>query len=147
MPQPRMFTCSSRPGSQPSHGARPANISSESLVRKRISPIQTKSGSDASVHEALAAQNDWKRLTSGGELLKNWKPTYATTVMAIAIHNPVARSTKSRAMRIVATTSVVMSQAIAEVGLRVPKIFRFLVGSLAAGEMPHQFVDYGDQEY
>ena len=34
-----------------SHGARPLNMSSESLVRKRISPIQTKSGSAVSVHD------------------------------------------------------------------------------------------------
>jgi len=31
--QPRMLTCIRRPGSQPSHGARPSNISSDSLVR------------------------------------------------------------------------------------------------------------------
>src|SRR5262247_4126572 len=76
--QPRMLTCIRRPGSQPSHGARPSNISSESLVRYRISPIQMKSGSAASVQEALEPQNDWKRFTSGGVLVKNCSPNQAT---------------------------------------------------------------------
>src|SRR6185503_7244830 len=76
--QPRMFTCISRPGSQPSHGDSPSNISSDSLVRYRISPIQTKSGSAASVHEALEPQNDWNRLTSGGVLVKKCSPNQAT---------------------------------------------------------------------
>ena len=56
MPQPTTFTCMSRPGSHCSQGERPRNISSESLVRNRISPIQMNSGSAASVHEALSAQ-------------------------------------------------------------------------------------------
>src|ERR671919_2667942 len=75
MPQPKMLTCISFPGSQPSQGARPSNISSESRVRKRISPIQTKSGSAASVQEAFEPQNDWKRFTSGGEVVKSCRPT------------------------------------------------------------------------
>ncbi|MNK92374.1 hypothetical protein D3C87_1124940 [compost metagenome] len=49
MPQPRMFTCISRPGSQLSQGESPENICSDSLVRNRISPIQTNSGSEARV--------------------------------------------------------------------------------------------------
>src|ERR671910_3177519 len=88
MPQPKMLTCISRPGSQPSHGARPSNISSESRVRKRISPIHTKSGSAASVQDALEPQNAWKRFTSGGLEGKNCSPSQATTAIAIAIHRP-----------------------------------------------------------
>src|SRR6185503_7746064 len=83
--QPRMLTCIRRPGSQPSHGASPSNISSDSRVRYRISPIQTNSGSAASVHEALEPQNDWKRFTSGGLLVKNCRPNHATAASAIAI--------------------------------------------------------------
>src|SRR6059036_954042 len=75
--QPRMVTCIKRPGSQPSHGESPSNISSESLVRYRISPIQTNIGSAASVHEALDPQNDWNRFTSGGVLVKNCRPNQA----------------------------------------------------------------------
>src|ERR671910_2682922 len=84
MPQPKMLTCISRPGSQPSHGARPSNISSDSLVRYRISPIQMNSGSAASVHDALEPQNDWNRFTSGGVLVKNCSPNQATAASEIA---------------------------------------------------------------
>src|SRR5204863_7229406 len=93
MAQPRILTCIRRPGSQPSQGARPSNISSESLVRNRISPIQTNSGSAASVHEALEPQNDWNRLTSGGVLVKNCSPNHATAESAIAIQTPPTSST------------------------------------------------------
>ena len=55
-PQASTLTCISRPGSQFSHGARPRNISSDSLVRNRISPIQMNSGSAASDHDALLPQ-------------------------------------------------------------------------------------------
>ncbi len=58
MPQPITFTCNRRPGNHCSHGDRPRNISSESRVRNRISPIQMNSGSAASVHDALALQTD-----------------------------------------------------------------------------------------
>src|SRR2546430_3710117 len=88
MAQPRMFTCISRPGSQPSHGARPSNISSESLVRNRISPIHTNNGSAASVHDELDPQNDWNRFTSGGVVVKNCRPNHATAASAMPIQTP-----------------------------------------------------------
>src|SRR5437667_1536873 len=97
MAQPRMFTCVNRPGSQPSHGESPSNISSESLVRYRISPIQTNSGSAASVHDALEPQKDWNRFTSGGVLVKKCSPNHATAVSAIAIHTPPVSSRRSSA--------------------------------------------------
>ena len=56
MPQASTLTCSNLPGSQFSQGASPRNISSDSLVRNRISPIQMNSGSAASSHEALLPQ-------------------------------------------------------------------------------------------
>src|SRR3990167_1600517 len=92
MPQPKMLTCIRRPGSQPSQGASPSNISSESLVRNRISPIQTKSGSPASVHDAFEPQNAWNRFTSGGLEVKNCSPIQATTPIEIAIQTPPASS-------------------------------------------------------
>ena len=54
--QPMMLVCSSRPGSRSSHGARPRNMSSDSRVRNRISPIQTNSGSAVSVHDDAVPQ-------------------------------------------------------------------------------------------
>ena len=60
----------SRPGSRPSQGARPRNMSSESLVRKQDSPIQTKSGSEASVQVAVAPQTLVAMISPGGALEK-----------------------------------------------------------------------------
>jgi hypothetical protein len=100
MPQPKMLTCIRRPGSQPSHGARPSNISFDSFVRNRISPIQTNSGSAASVHEAFEPQNAWNRFTSGGELVKNCSPIHATAPIAMAIHTPPASRMSSTPKRI-----------------------------------------------
>src|SRR5688500_18895884 len=105
IPQPKMLTCMSRPGSQPSQGARPSNISSESLVRNRISPIQTNSGSAARVHEAFEPQNAWNRLTSGGLVVKNCSPIQATAPMAMAIHTPPASSSSSTANSTTETVS------------------------------------------
>src|SRR3989337_1825824 len=85
MPQPKTLTCIRRPGSQPSQGARPSNISSDKRVRNRISPIHTNSGRAASVQEALEPQNAWNRLTSGGLVVKNCNPIHATTPIEIAI--------------------------------------------------------------
>src|SRR6476659_3273546 len=56
IPQASTLTCINRPGIRLSQGARPRNISSDNLVRKRISPIQMKSGNAASVHELLLPQ-------------------------------------------------------------------------------------------
>src|SRR5215213_1808631 len=49
MAQPTTLVWSKRPGSRCIHGARPRNMSWLSRVRKRISPIQMKSGKAVSV--------------------------------------------------------------------------------------------------
>src|SRR5437773_558588 len=54
--QPMILVCRSRPGTRSSHGASPLNMSSESRVRKRISPIHTNSGSAVSVHDDVVPQ-------------------------------------------------------------------------------------------
>src|SRR6185436_11285208 len=102
------LTCMRRPGTHDSHGARPSNISSESRVRNRISPIQTKSGSAAIVQLALEPQNAWKRLASGGLVVKICRPAHATAASEIAIHTPQTRSASRSASRTAATVSVVM---------------------------------------
>src|SRR3546814_5899342 len=56
MAQPATFTCSRRPGSPSSQGARPLKRSSESRVRNRISPIQMNSGRAVRVHDEEALQ-------------------------------------------------------------------------------------------
>ena len=52
-PQPTMLAWRSRPGRRVSHGARPLNMSSDSRVRNRISPIQMNSGSEVSAQLLL----------------------------------------------------------------------------------------------
>ena len=54
--QPMMLVCRSRPGTRSSQGASPRNMSSDSRVRNRISPIQTNSGSAVSVHDEAEPQ-------------------------------------------------------------------------------------------
>src|SRR5690606_40659500 len=54
--QPRMLVCSRRPGKRFIQGARPLNMSSESRVRNRISPIQRNSGRAVSVQDDAAPQ-------------------------------------------------------------------------------------------
>jgi hypothetical protein len=56
IPHASTLTCMSRPGMRLSQGASPRNISSDSFVRNKISPIQTNSGSAARVHDALLPQ-------------------------------------------------------------------------------------------
>src|SRR4249919_619134 len=56
IPQASTFTCINRPGILLSHGASPRNISSDSLVRNRISPIHMNRGNAARVHELLLPQ-------------------------------------------------------------------------------------------
>ena len=74
MPQPRMVVCIRRPGMRLSHGRRPSNISSLSLVRNRISPIQMNSGRAASSHEALLSQKAENRFLPGCVLTKKAWP-------------------------------------------------------------------------
>ena len=60
-----MVVCISRPGMRFSQGRRPSNISSESLVRNKISPIQMNSGKAANSQEALDSQNAENRFLPG----------------------------------------------------------------------------------
>src|SRR5688572_13903647 len=146
MAQPRMFTCIRRPGSQPSQGARPSNISCESRVRYRISPIQTKSGSAASVHEALEPQNDWKRFTSGGLEVRNCRPAQATTASEIAIHTPPASMTSSSPSSTTAEARIVISPGLGVVPGRAARLFRELIRRLFIFEDARQFVQHRDEE-
>jgi hypothetical protein len=82
-----------------SHGARPSNISRESLVRKRISPIQMNIGSAASVHELEELQNAVKRFFPGGVPVKKAKQTHPTIASVRAIHTPPASSANISARR------------------------------------------------
>src|SRR3954451_16868624 len=66
IPQPKTLTCTRRPGSHCSHGAKPRNISSDNYVRKRISPIQMNRGKAASVQDVLALHTVVARTAPNG---------------------------------------------------------------------------------
>ncbi len=72
--QPMTLVCSSRPGTRSSHGASPRNMSSESRVRNRISPIQTNSGSAVSVHDDELPQIVTAIASPAGRELKSSMP-------------------------------------------------------------------------
>src|SRR5688572_15331362 len=87
-PQPRIVVCISRPGMRLSQGERPSNISSLSLERKRISPIQMKSGSAASSQLAFDSQKAENRFLPGSVVVKKACPTQPQMASVIAIQTP-----------------------------------------------------------
>src|SRR5439155_23104334 len=92
IPQPITFTWVSRPGSHCSQGERPRNISSDNLVRNRISPIQMNSGSAASVQDALALQLAVASTLPSGTSVVSAIATKPTNPSETAIHTPLART-------------------------------------------------------
>ena len=95
IPQPRTFTCISWPGSQVTQGAMPRNRISDSLARWRISPIQMKSGSAASVHDAVVCHIDVASDFSIGTVLKKASPIQPTPSSDRAIQTPDPRNANS----------------------------------------------------
>ena len=111
IPQPRTLTCSRRPGTHPSQGANPRNISSERRVRNRISPIQMKSGSAASSQEAalpqiLVASTDPAGIDPGA----NCMPTQpqASSPMAIQTPEPSRNTRRNTISSEIETRSMVL---------------------------------------
>src|SRR5882672_10110797 len=103
MVQPMMFVCSRRPGTRSSHGASPLNMSSESRVRNRISPIQTNSGNAVNVHEDAVPQIVTAIASPAGRVEKSSMPIHATPASARPIQTPPANSPNSETI-----SSVVM---------------------------------------
>src|SRR5690349_6118055 len=103
--QPMMLVWSSRPGTRSSHGASPRNMSSDSRVRNRISPIQTKSGNAVSVHDEAVPQIVTAIASPAGRDEKSVMPIHATPASASPIHTPLPSSPNS------ATTSSVVTSA------------------------------------
>ncbi len=116
MPQPRTVVCIRRPGTLLSHGARPSNICSDSLVRNRISPIQMNIGSAASSHDAFDSQNDENRFLPGSVVVKNAWPTQPQIASVIAIQTPPASSTIIRTRRMPPTTRMSMGRRVDDGG-------------------------------
>ncbi len=109
-PQASTLTCMSRPGSQFSQGAKPRNISSDSRVRNRISPIQMKSGKAASDHDALLPQTVVaSTLPAGMPPPANCMPAHPVAIRATAIQTPPPSSSARNPSRIAAMESSSMS--------------------------------------
>src|SRR3954451_329999 len=109
-PQASTLTCMSRPGSQFSQGANPRNISSDSRVRNRISPIQMKSGNAASDHEALLPHTVVARtLPAGIPPPANCMPAHPVAIRATAIQTPAPSSSARNPSRIAAMERSSMS--------------------------------------
>ncbi len=90
--QPTMLVCSSPPGSRAIQGARPRNMSSESRVRKRISPIQMNSGRAVRVQLEDEVQIVVIMASPAGRLVNSSMPTSATPSSASATQTPVPSS-------------------------------------------------------
>ncbi len=86
--QPMMLVCSSRPGRLSIHGARPRNMSSDSRVRNRISPIQMNSGSAVSVQLDDEPQIVTAIASPTGRVVNSSIPMKATPTSASPIQTP-----------------------------------------------------------
>ena len=87
--QPMILVCSRRPGTRSSHGASPLNMSSESRVRNRISPIHTNSGRAVNVHDDADPQIVTAIASPAGREEKSSMPIHATPASAMPIHTPL----------------------------------------------------------
>ena len=94
-----ILACNNRPGIFSSQGAKPLNISSDNLVRKRISPIQMNSGKAVSVHEEAEPQMVMTMASPTGRVVNNCMPIQATPANDKPIHTPLPRMAKRTMIR------------------------------------------------
>ena len=99
MPEPITFTCSRRPGSRRTQGARPVNMSSDRRVRNRISPIQMNSGKAVMAHSELCPHTVVASNLPTGALEKKAMPITPTVISDRAIHRPPPSKMKMAASK------------------------------------------------
>src|SRR5450631_3129494 len=133
--QPMMLVCSRRPGTRSSQGARPLNMSSDSRVRKRISPIHTNSGRAVRVHEDAEPQIVTAIASPAGRDAKRSMPIHATPASAMPIHTPLPSNTNSATIK-----STVMSRSMASL-LDVRRLVVGLEDLPRAGHLPDELID------
>src|SRR3954464_1647761 len=128
--QPITLVCSRRPGSRPTHGARPRNMLSLSLVRNRISPIQTNSGRAVRVQLEAAPHTVTAIASPAGREENSCMPIQATPVRVRPIQTPLPRSRNSVTIsRVVTATSFIVQGLLAARGFA------------RAAQFQHPFVD------
>ena len=117
-------------------------MSSESLVRKRISPIHRKSGSAVSVHDDIEPQIVTAMASPTGRLVKSSMPIQADAEQREADPQPAPSSAKRKTMR-----TAVMRRSIARYSMS----FEFGLGRAVARVrgrgVQHEVVDHGDGEH
>ena len=89
---PITLVWSSRPGRAFTHGARPLNMLSDSLVRNRISPIHTNRGSAVSVQLLAEPQMVSAMASPAGRDENSSMPSQATPAKVSPIHTPLPSS-------------------------------------------------------
>src|SRR4051812_48179695 len=140
----------SRPGSQFSHGAKPRNISSDSRVRNRISPIQMNSGNAASDHDALLPHTVVaSTLPAGMPPPTNCIPAHPVAISATAIQTPAPSSSARNPSRIAAIESSSTSDPALDGALDDflgTLRFRQFVARREAAQHMEKFVDKGDEQ-
>ena len=107
-PHPTMLTCSRRPGSQDTHGANPLNMSADSRVRNRISPIQMNSGRAVSAQFQLASHTvvaSSEPAGAGENTSRARKPT-ASSDIATQIPEASNASMKPNRMTVISAGSI-----------------------------------------
>jgi hypothetical protein len=97
--QPTTFTCRSRPGSRCIHGARPANKSSASFVRNKISPIQINIGSAIRSQPFSDCHSEVESEAPVGAADRIFIATKPIAPSASAIQTPEPSTMKSRRTR------------------------------------------------
>src|SRR5512133_3349377 len=134
--QPITLVCSSRPGRRLTHGARPRNMLSLNLVRKRISPIQMNSGSAVSVQLEAEPQTVMAIASPAGRDENNCMPIQATPASVRPIHTPLpSRANSATINNVVMATSLIVQGLL---GRGVHAI---------AAPLEHPFVDEGDEHH
>src|SRR3954467_12820971 len=89
MVQPITLVWSRRPGKRLTHGARPRNMLSLSLVRNRISPIQMNSGKAVRVQLEAEPQTVMAMASPAGRDENNCIPIQATPARVRPIQTPL----------------------------------------------------------
>ena len=100
IPQPTTFTCNNPPGKLDSIGARPLNISEESLVLKSISPIHINKGKAVNAQFQLASHKVLARRDPTGAGVKNSSNIYPKVINAGATHIPKDKRKRSKINKI-----------------------------------------------
>src|SRR5688500_8498593 len=134
--QPTTLVCSRRPGNRCIHGARPRNMSCDSRVRNRISPIQMNSGSAVRVQLEAEPQIVTAIASPAGRALKSCMPIQATPASARPLQPPLPRIRNSDA-----TSSAVIARSL------ISQRLRRLVGTPLAPQLEHELVDEGDRQH